>query len=447
MYEVRASGATDVGCSRRTNQDTLLVAKDVGLFLVSDGMGGHAAGEVASQLCTETVEREVRAAADWLQGLRAGATLTRSDREGILHLLEEAASKACQTVFDDSQSHPEHQGMGCTLTVLLTIQDHGFVAHVGDSRLYLLRDGELNTLTKDHRVLDELLRAGRVTPERARALKSIDGLSRAIGIQRSVQSDLLDFELLAGDRYVLCSDGLHGVLTFDELRSALGSEEYDTLPAELIRQTRERGAPDNVSAIILDIADAAIAEASDTGEDTFDDLEETLVPGRSKPQQFVSKMSVLDSVPMFRHLAYQERMAFLSAADERRYDPGEILMSEGEPGEHFYVLVEGECTVRKGEADIANVGPGAPLGDMSLVNRMPRTATVVALTACTAVVLDRKAFFGFLRSDPIIATKVLWAFVQVLTDRLDRTSSELQLVRAGLASTATEMPIFRAPGD
>jgi CRP-like cAMP-binding protein len=107
------------------------------------------------------------------------------------------------------------------------------------------------------------------------------------------------------------------------------------------------------------------------------------------------------------------------------------------------VLIHGECAIRKGDADIATVGPGSFLGDMALVARSPRTATVVALSTCTALVIGRESFFQFLRSDPVIATKVLWCFVQVLTDRLARTSSELQLVRAGLASTATEMPIYR----
>ena len=446
MHEVRASGSSDVGSNRRNNQDSLLVAEDVGLFLVSDGMGGHAAGEVASRLCAETIESDVRAAAEWLGRLRSQSVLSRDDREGVLHLLEEATGNACRAVFDDSQANPEHQGMGCTLTALLLVADRGFVAHVGDSRLYLFRNGEANALTKDHRVLDELLRAGRVSPERARALKSIDGLSRAVGVQRSVQSDLLDFEVMAGDRYLLCSDGLHGVLALDELSAAVRSHEVTDLPGELIRQTLDRGAPDNVSVVVLAIG-APISE--DRAEETAEDVEATLVPGRLRApaQRFGSQMQLLDSVPIFQHLAYQERMAFMAAADERRYDAGEILMHEGEPGEHFFVLVTGECSVRKGEAEIAVVGPGAPLGDMGLVNRGSRTATVVALTACSALIVGRQAFFQFLRSDPIVATKVLWAFVQVLTDRLARTSSELQLVRAGLAMTAIEMPIFRAPSD
>ncbi len=443
MYEVSGTGGTDIGLKRSDNQDAFLVAEDLGLFLVSDGMGGHAAGDVASRICTDSVEDEIRKAADWLRQCREKATLSRDERERVGHLLEEAVSVACGRVFEDSMRNPEHKGMGCTLTALLIVADRGIVAHVGDSRLYLLRSGETNVLTKDHRVLEELKRAGRVTPERAKALKSIDGLSRAVGVQPSVRADLLDFELMAADRFLLCSDGLHGYVPFDALRHALSAHSREDLPSVLIRATHDNGAPDNVTAVVLDVQRTAPLQAPD---ESFEEMEQTLTPGEgATAMRFVHKMDALDSVPLFQHLAYQERMAFLSAADERTYDAGEIVMTEGEPGEHFYVLVSGECAIRKGEADIATVGPGAPLGDMSLVNRTPRTATVVALTHCTAVVVDRQAFFQFLRSDPVIATKILWSFVQVLTDRLARTSTELQITRAGLASTATEMPIFRAP--
>ncbi len=354
--------------------------------------------------------------------------------------------------------------MGCTLTVLLLVGDRGFVAHVGDSRLYLHRGGRTNRLTQDHRVIDELLRAGRITPQRAEELNLGNALSRAVGVQAVVQSDVLDMEVMSGDRFLLCSDGLHELMDEDDLGKGLASHGLSVLPQLFIDVSNERGSPDNVTCVAIDVvraevdtsslalADTADASASPAPEgrattaapgavDFLPDPQDP-APSQHTAERFNFKMVALERVPMFRHLTYQERVSFLSKADDRGYSAGEVLMEEGSAGEEFFVLVHGECTIRKGDQDVAVVGAGSPLGDMALIRRNPRTATVVARTDCRAIVVGREAFYSFLRSDAVAATKVLWAFSQVLTDRLATTTVDLEIARSSATHTQVELPIF-----
>ena len=458
MYIGKGIGATDTGRVRAGNEDTFLAVDDLGLFLVSDGMGGHAAGEVASTMTAQTVEAEVRQALPWLEELRRKGRLDRDDREAALTLLEEAVSAACHAVYQQSRFRQECNGMGCTLTVLLLVGDRGFVAHVGDSRLYLHRGGRTNRLTQDHRVIDELLRAGRITPQRAEELNLGNALSRAVGVQAVVQSDVLDMEVMSGDRFLLCSDGLHELMTEDDLGQGLASHGLSVLPQLFVDVSNERGSPDNVTCVVVDVVRAepdaaALARAPPATESRADTAAPAsavdFLPDPNEPapsqhtaERFNFKMVALERVPMFRHLTYQERVSFLSKADDRGYSAGEVLMEEGSAGEEFFVLVHGECTIRKGDQDVAVVGAGSPLGDMALIRRNPRTATVVARTDCRAIVVGREAFYSFLRSDAVAATKVLWAFSQVLTDRLATTTIDLEIARSSATHTQVDLPLF-----
>ena len=494
MYVATGFGATYAGKVRDGNEDSYLIALDVGLYIVADGMGGHAAGEVASQMTTTTLEAEIRNSAEGLGELAKKGRLDRDDREGALTLLEEAVAASCHAVYQQSQFQADYKGMGCTLTVLLIVGDRGFVAHVGDSRLYLHRGGRTNLLTQDHRVIDELLRAGRITPARARELNLDNALSRAVGVQPVVQCDVLDMEVMAGDRFLLCSDGLHGLLNDEELRERLAGHALPDLAGVFIDEANERGSPDNVTCIVIDLARSqartstpvgrpgagpieefdssefrlaetvnarpALMDAGDANAETGDhpmppdesrattgdQTSQTLEPEHTA-QRFNFKMMALERVPMFRHLTYKERVSFLSAADDQAFEPGAVLIQEGSPGDAFFILVDGQCTIRKGEQDIATVGAGSPLGDMALVSRNPRTATVVALTQARAIVVSREAFYQFLRSDTVAATKVLWAFVQVLTNRLASTTTDLEMARTATARTAIEMPLYDLHGQ
>src|SRR5690242_12452663 len=163
---IRFYAATDVGRMRDHNEDNYLVDKKLALFVVADGMGGHAAGEVASAIAVRTVHEEIKREkellADFVAGARGASRVTNKD---VLSLMEHAVLRACSRIHEEAQEDPQKRGMGTTLSALIILGSSGFIAHVGDSRIYLTRSGTVQQITEDHTVFNELIKRGRLTPE------------------------------------------------------------------------------------------------------------------------------------------------------------------------------------------------------------------------------------------------------------------------------------------
>ena len=193
--------ATDVGKKREVNEDNFLVDKKLSLFIVADGMGGHASGEVASHLAVHELRNTVDAGRDVVDRFTRDAAAVRPQE--ILTLLEHAVQTAGHTIYQRGVSEPEKRGMGTTTSALLIAGDRGFIAHVGDSRIYMVRGGQVVQLTEDHSLINELIRRGRITRENLedsppyKAYKN--AVTRAVGVYETVQGDTIDFEILQGD--------------------------------------------------------------------------------------------------------------------------------------------------------------------------------------------------------------------------------------------------------
>lgn len=225
--------ATDVGQVRPGNEDDLLVDDALGLIAVADGMGGHQAGEVASATALEAI----RAAA------ARGTALT------------EAIEYANSAVFDKAAGDPDLRGMGTTVTAFTT-RNGAQLGHVGDSRAYLLRAGELEQLTTDHSLVEELVREGRLTPEEAAVHPRRSVITRALGIEPTVQVDRIPLDLVTGDRLLLCSDGLTSMLRDDDIAKVLRRiPEPARVARALIDAANAAGGDDNITVIILDVVD------------------------------------------------------------------------------------------------------------------------------------------------------------------------------------------------
>ncbi len=239
------AGKTDVGKVRQGNEDALFADGERGVFIVADGMGGHVAGEVASQIVTETVGPGVGEAIE--QGYR-GAEL----KKRMLKLIAEAN----QRILERAQDEPEKRGMGTTLTLLALVPDDGYVIdQVGDSRGYLLRDGELQQITRDHTVVQQQVDRGTLTPEQARDHPLSHILTRALGTDSAVAADSYGAETKPGDVFLLCSDGLSGMVPDSELRGILASptDDLDEIAEALIEAANEAGGVDNVTALVVKI--------------------------------------------------------------------------------------------------------------------------------------------------------------------------------------------------
>ncbi len=234
--------ATDVGRVRGHNEDAYLVDDQLGLVAVADGMGGHQAGEVAS--------------ATALEALRAAVT----SGEGI----RDAVTSANDAVYDKSTTDERLRGMGTTLTAA-TLATGGtlLLGHVGDSRAYLLHDAQLERLTTDHSLVEELIQAGEITPEEAEADPRRSMITRALGIEPDVDVDLVPTQLSNGDRLLFCSDGLTGMVSEDEIRTIL-TEEHDSNAAarRLIAAANAAGGIDNITVLVVDVVDDDDATAA-----------------------------------------------------------------------------------------------------------------------------------------------------------------------------------------
>ncbi len=249
MSKFRSAARTDVGMKRDHNEDSFLVNEDIGLYVVCDGMGGHAGGETASRLAVQTIEKELISAKLRIDDpFSAKASLPESPLAGALR---EAVEGACAAVFRSSRAHPELAGMGTTCISLLVQGDHAIVGHVGDSRAYLVRDGQVWQLSEDHSLVNEQVRAGLLTEEEAKHSRLKNIITRSVGFEEDVLVDVVGVETRSGDKFLLCSDGLSNLIDNDEIRDALVQTELDQVPEMLIQLANSRGGDDNITVIAV----------------------------------------------------------------------------------------------------------------------------------------------------------------------------------------------------
>jgi protein phosphatase len=249
---ISAFGLTDVGRKRRHNEDAYLLDVERGLFVVADGMGGHAAGEVASRITVESIQEFIAGTEEEHENTWPFGFNNRYSLEG--NRLTTAVEKANEKVMRAVQNRPELKGMGTTVVAALFDQDRVTLVHVGDSRAYLYRGQELKRLTDDHSWVQEQVNAGILSEDEAKSHPLKNVVTRALGGAAHVAVDLIEVPLTAGDRFLLCSDGLTGMVSDEELIEHLGGPEPpDRTVRSLIELANEHGGIDNVTAILVEV--------------------------------------------------------------------------------------------------------------------------------------------------------------------------------------------------
>lgn len=232
---------TDVGVVRSGNEDNYLMLADRGLFIVADGMGGHAAGEVASEMAVHIISRELGS----LRGI--------SDDEAVARVQRSVVS-ANSAIFERTLTEQDKRGMGTTATMMALLPGRYIIGQVGDSRAYLLRDGRLLQLTKDHSYVQEQVDAGLLTPDQARVHPYSNVITRCVGAGAEVVPDVYFGDLRSGDLLLLASDGLTGMLEDDQLAMILMDEGGPQVWVDrMIAEANHRGGLDNITAVIVEI--------------------------------------------------------------------------------------------------------------------------------------------------------------------------------------------------
>lgn len=247
---IEAFGLTHRGLAREGNEDSYLVAPELGLLAVADGMGGAAAGEVASRMTVDAVRCAFEEGdVTWPSAMRGQP----SPSPGLPRLVA-SVQRANVRVHAAARADSGKAGMGTTFTALLMLEEHGAIAHVGDSRLYRLRGGRLGQLTRDHTLIDDFLRRGVLTPEEAERSPYKHTITRAVGVEATIDVDARYLATLPGDVLLLATDGLHGVVGDDDIAAILQTEQDLTRAAsQLIEATLDAGAPDNVTVVLARI--------------------------------------------------------------------------------------------------------------------------------------------------------------------------------------------------
>ncbi|MCA9682673.1 MAG: cyclic nucleotide-binding domain-containing protein [Myxococcales bacterium] len=407
--QIHAYGGSDVGRSRSHNEDTILVDEGLGLFLVCDGMGGHAAGEVASATAAKVVQRSITASAKLIRDFDGSPQAC----EALEGLLRTAIQEASAEVFELGQGVAGRHGMGTTCIALLTASTptgavKGIMGHVGDSRMYLVRERGVWQLSQDHTFFNDAVRHGMMSYEDAKASPWANMVTRGVGLQSSVAVDTLVFDIVEGDTLLLCSDGLTAyVEQHQEIAALLSDPDHVGLPAHLISIANERGGGDNISAVVVRGVSEMPARPSDT----------------LRRQQITNNLQTLRHIAVFMDLFDAELVRLFHRFRAVDYAAGTVMIREGDNTDCLFVVVEGDVRVSRGGRQLNTLTRGSHFGEMGLLNQRPRSATVTATSPVHALVLERDAFNDVLREDTGLAAKLLYKLAQILSLRLDESIS------------------------
>lgn len=230
-----------MGLKRDNNQDTFLLDPDLGLYIVADGMGGHLGGEVASSVAAKTLREVVSESWEHDVGVNPREILTRGYRNASVR------------VWEESQAKPELQGMGTTMVSALIRDQQLYVANVGDSRAYLVNDLGFWQLTEDHSFVNDQIRAGMLKEENARSHAMKNVITRSVGFERDVTPDILIKTLVAGDKLLLCSDGLSGLVEDRRIAEICSNSKLPEIVPNLISEAKANGGDDNVTVLLLSV--------------------------------------------------------------------------------------------------------------------------------------------------------------------------------------------------
>lgn len=252
---------TDVGQKRDHNEDAVASDVEMGLVVLADGMGGYNAGEVASEIAVLTIVAELK---ETMLGLQPGQLDLVSGMQAESQLVYDAVAKANESIYMVSQSQPQCAGMGTTLVLGVFANDKLLVGHIGDSRMYRMRDDELSQITEDHSLLQEQIKSGLITPEQAKVSNYKNLVTRALGVDPTVELELHEYDVQVGDMYLLCSDGLSDLVEDKDIHLTLStlSANLGLAANQLIQMANDNGGNDNISVILVRVNQPFTVERS-----------------------------------------------------------------------------------------------------------------------------------------------------------------------------------------
>jgi len=402
---------SDVGLKREINQDRLLSVSDKGLYIVADGMGGGLHGEVAAQIAVETVQGYVTRNFAIAEGYKVSPT--DENRNQVLKMLASAAFVANSKVYKEASYNRSSKQMGTTLTVLLTIEDTGFMVHAGDSRLYLVRNNVMSQISTDHNMKQDYMKKYGEIPDDIDS-SYIDMLTKALGIAEILEPEIVSFSILPKDTFIIASDGAYFYFDSDDsvpgeiLFTDNDNEDQDARLSKVCENMQklayDGGAHDNLSAIII----TAIETGNEKSNEIF-------------------KQETLKNVTLFKDLSYSELLKILEKAKLRTHNKYDIILTESESllNRELFILIEGQVSIIIKSKIVAMLGPGEHFGEISLLDEGPVSASVFVDKPSTFLVISKGDILEIINDYPQIGVKLLWEISAALSGKLRATSTLL----------------------
>jgi serine/threonine protein phosphatase PrpC len=390
MLQLAAWGVTDVGRVREHNEDAHHVDPNGEVYVCADGMGGQAAGEVASTMAIE----------GFLAGLKLPGWKRVKDRwlndpildnrHAIQDYLVAALQKSHAAIFMKSQEEAEKRGMGTTFESLVIVGRDGFLVHVGDSRIYLIRDRNTLQVTQDHSLIETMLAAGRGTREELKKSMMKSAVVNAMGATPDLAIDVLHFTLTTGDRFLLCTDGLHEYYDDEEEIWRI----LDEFPGEegvhkLVQTANERGGKDNITAVLVWIQ---------------------AVSGPPVSRNLKRDLDALKASPLLRGLSIQEALKTLRFTVEREMRAGEALPRITTGDETAYLVLEGDVVL----PDDRHLVPGDLVHSASLIGETGTPGLPHAPAGARVLAIRRNDFLGLAKDHPTLGVKLLLNLARIL---------------------------------
>ncbi len=401
-------GLTVRGRERGRNEDAHFVDDEMGLYVVSDGIGGRSGGDLASKTTVQTIAEHFEKNKDVLED----AVFKMAPVKDVAQLAEQAIGAACRAVFDLAESQPEVRSMGATVTVLVILDDKAVMAHVGNTRLYLLRDGEAHKLSTDHTMAAELCAAGVISEQEVREHPYSSILTRAVGKDSSVLVDTLVIDVTPDDRFLLCTNGLARHLDAGESLAELLEGELGRVPDALMDYAQSQGAEDDITVIV----------AQPTQGNERITLTEPLVT-------VAGCFDVLKRVPLFHDLSFEHLQRVLNLGEVRRFEEGDVVIGQGEPCPGLFVMLTEGFALEQGQKRIAQLGTGDYLGETGLLQDRPCRSTLVAADRGRLLSIDKVRFSQLTHMFPRLGIDLLERLVEITTIDADRIRVSLQTGR------------------
>lgn len=399
-------GRSETGDVRAVNEDSYWVGEQWGVFVLADGMGGKEEGERASAALVDEVADRAEQLCELLD--EDDPARDHRHRMRVHDYLRRIIGQINSELYDQGGGE-----MGTTCELLALSGESGFVAHVGDSRTYLLRNERAHQLTDDHTFAEQLRRQREefgLRSDRRIETQYEHVLTRSVGGKPEIDIDTLFVDVQPGDRFLLCSDGVTDVLESEQLFDAMGSGEVEEFADRVVTRALEVGSTDNATSLVVAVSDAADERAFD--EDS--------------PVDTLRKISFLEQVELFEGLDERELMKILRVVYKRRYSDGETIIERNDEAEQLFMLLEGHVELEIEGHEVARLSPGAHFGEMALFGSAPRSANAIADGDVVLLAVPAGQFRRLVeREDIQLGNKLLRNLLQHAAARIRETTLEL----------------------